>query len=103
MEFKDKIICGDALAVLKTLPDNLVDCIITSPPYFGLRDYGCKEQIGLEETPELYIQKLVDLFHEIKRVLKPEGTIFLNIGDSYFGSGGAHKTQQIGRASCRQR
>jgi DNA modification methylase len=88
MEFKDKIICGDALAVLKTLPDNLVDCIITSPPYFGLRDYGCKEQIGLEETPELYIQKLVDLFHEARRVLKDEGTLWCNIGDSYWGGKG---------------
>lgn len=72
---------------LKKLPDNSIDCCITSPPYYGLRDYGHTKQIGLEETPELYVQKMVEVFSEVKRVLKKEGTLFLNLGDSYFGSG----------------
>jgi len=84
---QDKIIQGDSLEVLKTLPSESVDCIITSPPYFGLRDYGMSAQIGLEETPELYVAKLVDLFSESRRVLKDEGTLWLNLGDSYSGSG----------------
>lgn len=133
------IIIGDALESLKTLDDESVDCCITSPPYYGLRDYGtgkwvggdpsCKHeaaiiqgrfhnsvsdkqlsnkgtgfdrtikvcplcgairedrQIGLEETPEEYIEKLVNVFHEVKRVLKNDGTLWVNIGDSYWGSG----------------
>lgn len=80
------ILQGDSLEVLKTLPDELVDCIITSPPYFGLRDYGVEGQIGLEETPELYTQKLIDIFKECRRVLKKEGTVWLNLGDSYNGN-----------------
>lgn len=72
---------------LKKLPDNCIDCCVTSPPYFGLRDYGTQEQIGLEETPELFVQQLVNVFSEVKRVLKPEGTLWLNLGDSYSGSG----------------
>ena len=74
---------------LKLLPDNCVDCCVTSPPYFGLRDYGTEEQIGLEETPELFVDKLVSVFEEVRRVLKPEGTLWLNLGDSYAGGGGA--------------
>ncbi|MDR1652900.1 MAG: site-specific DNA-methyltransferase, partial [Prevotellaceae bacterium] len=128
------IIPGDALTVLRTLPDNSVDCCVTSPPYYGLRDYGtatwvggnhdCKHfvmgdgnaagalqktncgslrkakdvcptcgavridnQIGLEETPEAYIERLREVFIEVHRVLKPTGTLWLNIGDSYVGSG----------------
>lgn len=81
------ILQGDCLEVLKTLPDAFVDCCVTSPPYYGLRDYGCDGQIGLEETPEAYIAKLVDVFREVKRVLKDDGTLWLNIGDSYWGSG----------------
>ena len=79
----NEVTCGDSLEVLKTLVDESVDCVITSPPYFGLRDYGMAGQIGLEETPEAYIQNLVDLFREAKRVLKKEGTLWLNLGDSY--------------------
>ena len=134
-----KIITGDCLEVLKTLPDESVNCCITSPPYYGLRDYGTgtwvggdpncphkrlshwsartttghnqeelrgmvssgiyktvcplcgavreDKQIGLEETPEQYIEKLTAVFHEVKRVLKDDGTLWLNIGDSYWGSG----------------
>lgn len=135
-----KLINGDALAMLKTLPSDSVDCCVTSPPYYALRDYGTghweggdpncphyrtskyseatatghkammdsgspvgdaiyksvcplcgairvDEQIGLEETPEEYIQRLVDVFHEVKRVLTKDGTLWINIGDSYWGSG----------------
>src|SRR3990167_10129207 len=82
----NRIIQGDALEVLETLESESVDCCVTSPPYFGLRDYGEKEQIGLEETPELYVLKLVDVFKELKRVLKKSGTLWLNLGDSYSGS-----------------
>ena len=72
---------------LRNLPDDSVDCCVTSPPYFGLRDYGVSGQIGLEETPEAYITKLVEIFTEVKRILKPKGTFWLVIGDSYAGSG----------------
>ena len=67
----------DCLQGLKELPDNYVDCCVTSPPYFGLRDYGTDEQIGLEETPELFVKKLVTIFDEVKRVLKLKGTLWL--------------------------
>lgn len=76
----------DCLDAAKILPDQSVDCIVTSPPYYGLRDYGVSGQIGLEETPEQYIAKLVRLFHELRRVLKDRGTVWINIGDSYAGS-----------------
>lgn len=82
-----QIIVGDCLESLKTLPDESVNCVITSPPYYGLRDYGMDEQIGLEDTPEEFIEKLKNVFHEAKRVLKNDGTLWLNIGDSYWGSG----------------
>lgn len=85
----------DCLEGLKDLPDSCVDCCITSPPYFGLRDYGVTGQIGLEETPEDYIQRLAKVFAEVHRVLKPTGTLWLNIGDSYAGSGkGAWKNKE---------
>ena len=85
MEY-NKIINGNSLEVLKSLPDNSIDCCVTSPPYYALRDYGVDGQIGLEETPEAYIAKLSDVFMEVYRVLKPEGTLWLNIGDSYNGN-----------------
>lgn len=97
-----EIICGDALSVLENLPDGIVDCCVTSPPYYGLRDYGVDGQIGLEEIPEQYIQRLVEVFREVRRVLKDDGTLWVNIGDSYAAqrggtyqpaetlSGGAH-------------
>jgi DNA modification methylase len=134
MEYKDKIFNMDCLQGLKTLPDNCIDCCVTSPPYFGLRDYGtatweggnkncehlissddnagekqksnfgslrtakniCRKcgakridvQIGLEETPDDFVSKLVEVFAEVKRVLKPEGTLWLNLGDSYARVGG---------------
>src|SRR5687767_12045051 len=93
----------DCLAGLKTLPDNYVDCCVTSPPYFGLRDYGHSDQIGLEETPELYVSKIVEVFREVKRVLKKEGTVWINLGDSYAsntkGSGGFGKKQRTNAGS----
>ena len=79
------IITGDCLTELKKLPDESVNCCVTSPPYYALRDYGVDGQIGLEETPEDYIAKLTSVFHEVKRVLKDEGTLWLNIADSYWG------------------
>ena len=83
----------DCLEGLKWLPDNSVDCIITSPPYYGLRDYGVAGQIGLEHTPDDYIACLVRVFDEVLRIIKPEGTLWLNIGDSYNGyKGNAHNT-----------
>ena len=82
-----KIYQGDCLEILKQLPDESIDCCVTSPPYYGLRDYGVDGQIGLEETPEEYIKKLTEVFHEVKRVLKNDGTLWVNIGDSYWGSG----------------
>ena len=87
----DVIMQGDALTRLKELPGEAVDCCITSPPYFGLRDYGVEGQIGLEESPEAYVSKLVEVFREVRRVLKKEGTLWLNLGDSYAGSSGCHK------------
>ena len=83
-DFPDgKILNGPCLGVLRTLPDCSVNCCVTSPPYFGLRDYGVDGQIGLEETPEAYVSKLVEVFREVRRVLRDDGTLWLNIGDSY--------------------
>lgn len=77
---------AECLTGLSLLPDNSINCCITSPPYYGLRDYGNDRQIGLEDTPEEYIEKLVNVFHEVYRVLMPDGTLWINIGDSYAGS-----------------
>ena len=79
----NKIICGDSLEVLKTFPNDSIDMCLTSPPYYGLRDYGIKGQIGLEENPQEYINKIVEVSIEVMRVLKPTGVFFLNLGDSY--------------------
>lgn len=82
----NKIITGEALSVLQGIESNSVNCCITSPPYYGLRDYGTDGQIGLEETPSEYIENLVAVFREVHRVLKTDGTLWLNMGDSYAGS-----------------
>lgn len=79
----NEILCGDALQVLKTLPDNYVQCVVTSPPYYQLRDYNVAGQIGLEETPQEFVAKLVEVFREVRRVLRPDGTCWINIGDTY--------------------
>lgn len=81
------ILQGDCLSRLSGLPDESVQVCVTSPPYYGLRDYGWDGQIGLEKTPEEFIAKLVEVFREVKRVLKDDGTLWVNIGDSYAQSG----------------
>lgn len=83
----NKIYEGDCLSLMKGWPSGMVDCCVTSPPYWGLRDYGVDGQSGLEETPEEYVAKMVEIFAEVHRVLKPEGNLWLNLGDSYAGSG----------------
>jgi DNA modification methylase len=83
----DTIVCGDCLEVLKTFPDESINCCITSPPYYGLRDYGVEGQIGHEKTPEEYVNKVLEVFREVRRVLRKDGTLWLNLGDSYVGSG----------------
>lgn len=82
-----KILCGDAAEQLRTLADGSVNMCVTSPPYYGLRDYGEAGQIGIEQTPDEYIARLINVFDEVYRVLAPDGTLWLNIGDSYAGSG----------------
>lgn len=87
-----EILVGDARARLRGLPSDSVDCCVTSPPYYGLRDYGCDGQIGLEPTPDAYVAEMVGIFAEVRRVLKPAGTLWLNLGDSYAASrGGTHQ------------
>lgn len=77
---------GDCLQVLKELPAESVHCVVTSPPYWGLRDYGTDGQLGLEETPEQHVAKMVEVFSEVRRVLRTDGTLWLNYGDSYASS-----------------
>lgn len=78
---------GDCIEVMKTLPDNCVDCVVTSPPYWSLRDYGVDGQLGRERTFEEYISNLTDVFIHIKRVLKLTGIVYVNLGDTYVSSG----------------
>lgn len=82
-----KLYHGDALSVLQSLPDQSVNCCVTSPPYFGLRDYGVEGQIGLEKTPDEFVAKLVEVFREVWRVLRDDGTCWVNLGDSYNAAG----------------
>ncbi len=77
----------DVLEQLKSLPDESVNCVVTSPPYWGLRDYGQDGQLGLEPTPDEYVSKMVEVFREVRRVLTIDGTLWLNIGDSYNPAG----------------
>lgn len=84
-----EIITGNAIEVLKALENESVNCCITSPPYYGLRDYGVEGQLGLEISPEKYIENLVEVFREVRRALRPDGTLWLNIGDSYATRSGA--------------
>ena len=79
----NQIICGDAIEIMKSWPDKFINCCVTSPPYWGLRDYGVDGQLGLEKTPEEFVAKMVAVFAEVKRVLRDDGTLWLNIGDSY--------------------
>jgi DNA modification methylase len=82
-----RILQGDCRQVLATLPAASVQCCVTSPPYFGLRNYGVEGQIGLEETPDAYVAEMVAVFREVRRVLKDDGTLWLNLGDSYVSNG----------------
>jgi DNA modification methylase len=95
-----RIIEGDALAVLQTLPSESIHCCVTSPPYWGLRDYGHDGQIGLEATPEEYVARMVEVFREVRRVLRDDGTCWVNLGDSYAattkGSGDTGKSTLVG-------
>ena len=88
----DTIINRDALCALRELPAESVHCCVTSPPYYALRDYGMDAQIGREDTPEQYIARLVEVFRELKRVLRPDGTFWLNIADTYCGTGSKEPT-----------
>ena len=87
-----RILQGDCRDTLKTLPDSSVHCCVTSPPYFGLRDYGNAAQIGLEPTPAEFVAELVAVFREVRRVLRDDGTLWLNLGDSYNAHPGQRKT-----------
>ena len=84
-----RILTGDVIEQLATLPAQSVHCVVTSPPYYGLRDYGVDGQIGLESSPAEYVARLVEVFRAVGRVLRDDGTLWLNLGDSYNGSGGA--------------
>lgn len=97
---------GDCREVLASLPADTVNCCVTSPPYFGLRDYGVAGQIGLEQSPEAFVDELVAVFREVRRVLRPDGTLWLNLGDSYAASGrggnpddSPHQKQSTNRGS----
>lgn len=85
------ILNGDALQMLKTIGDETVQCCVTSPPYYGLRNYGAEGQIGNETTPDQYIQNLVEVFREVRRTLRDDGTFWLNLGDTY----AANRTYQV--------
>jgi len=89
--------CGDALAVLKTLPAASIQCVVTSPPYWGLRDYGTSGQRGLEATPDIYVEDMCVIFEEVRRVLRQDGTVWLNMGDSYIAApAGNHGARSSG-------
>lgn len=96
------VLVGDCRAILRSLPSESVQCCVTSPPYWGLRDYGHADQIGQEATPELFVQTMVEVFREVRRVLKADGTCWLNLGDTYAAGGlgmGSGK-QRTNHGSC---
>jgi DNA modification methylase len=93
-----RIIPGDCIEGMRTLADGSIHCCVTSPPYWGLRDYGHEGQIGLEDTPEAYVGRMVEVFREVRRVLRDDGTCWVNLGDSY-----AATTKQTGRNDNGQR
>lgn len=82
----DQPIIGDCRTVLPTLPEASAQCVVTSPPYWGLRDYGADGQLGLEPTPDAYVAAMVEVFRQVRRVLKPDGVLWLNLGDSYIAN-----------------
>lgn len=83
----NQIVCGDCLEIMKGWPEKSIQCCVTSPPYWGLRDYGVDGQLGLEKTPEEYVAKMVSVFQEVRRVLRDDGTLWLNLGSSYASGG----------------
>ena len=89
----NQILIGNVIEKLKEIPDQFVNTVVTSPPYWGLRDYGIEGQIGLESTPEEYVEKMVSVFREVRRVLRDDGTLWVNLGDSYIGGGRGGKNQ----------
>jgi DNA modification methylase len=96
-----RILVGDCRERLRELPDASVNCCVTSPPYFGLRDYGHEGQMGLEPTPDEFVAGMVEVFREVRRVLRDDGTLWLNIGDSYCGAASNHKNNgSFGDNSC---
>jgi DNA modification methylase len=99
-----QILQGDCRDLLKTLPDASVHCVVTSPPYFGLRDYGVDGQIGLEASPEAFVAEMVAVFREVRRVLRDDGTLWLNLGDSYnSGASGGLGGSTLGGGQNNQR
>ncbi len=96
------ILQGDVHDQLKNIPDGTVRCCVTSPPYWGLRDYGVEGQLGLEPTPDAYVAAMVDVFREVRRVLADDGTLWLNLGDSYAGSWGNYSGQNRGNGTQRE-
>lgn len=101
LPFSWRLFCGQAKEALRLLDDSSVDCVITSPPYFWLRDYKVEGQIGLEETVDGYVVALTDVMTEVFRVLKPKGTLFLNIGDTYYSGKG--KSHGVDKKSSKRR
>lgn len=99
---KDVIIQGDAIEVMGGMPAASVQCVVTSPPYWGLRDYGIKGQLGLEKTPEEYVAKMVEVFQQVRRVLRDDGTLWLNLGDSYASAPKNRTEEQATRKSTLQ-
>lgn len=95
-----EVICGDAVSELRKLPDESVQCCVTSPPYWGLRDYGENGQLGLERTPEEYVSRLVRVFQEVRRVLRKDGTLWLNLGDSYASGWSCSRRNVIGNGAA---
>jgi DNA modification methylase len=93
------ILNGDVIACLRSLPDACVQCVVTSPPYWGLRDYGVEGQIGLEPTPGEYVEKMIEVFREVKRVLRDDGTLWLNLGDSYASAWACGRRNVVGNGS----
>lgn len=88
---------GDCREVMRAMPAQSVHCCVTSPPYFGLRDYGVDGQLGLEATPDEFVADMVEVFREVRRVLRDDGTLWLNLGDSYAGSWGAQSRDHAGK------
>jgi DNA modification methylase len=101
IEHEYRVDCGNASDMLAKLPEGIIQTTVTSPPYFGLRDYGVAGQIGLEDTPEAYVARLVEVFREVRRVLRKDGTLFLNLGDSYYHASPSGQQGKSGERASR--